>query len=114
VLAAIGTYGVIAYSVSQRIPEFGLRLALGAVPRDLMRLVLMQAGRLAVAGTVIGLVAALVLGRVVQNLIYNVSAYDPLTFVAVGGMVVVVALLACYVPARRAMKANPMVALRAE
>ena len=114
VLAAIGIYGVISYSVSQRIPEFGLRLALGAQPRGLMRLVLVQAGRLAAAGTMLGLIAALALARVLQSQIYDVSAADPLTFTAVGVMVLGVALLACYLPARRATKANPMVALRAE
>ncbi len=114
VLAAIGTYGVISYSVSQRIPEFGLRLALGAPPNGLMRMVLLQAGQLAAAGTVLGVVVALTLAHVVQSVIYNVSAADPLTFIAVGVMVLVVALLACYIPARRATKANPLVALRAE
>jgi ABC-type antimicrobial peptide transport system permease subunit len=114
VLAAIGTYGVISYSVSQRIPEFGLRLALGAPPQGLLRLVLAQAARLAVTGTVIGVVVALTLARVLRSLIYDVSPADPLTFTAVGLMVIVIALLACYLPARRATRANPMVALRAE
>jgi predicted permease len=114
VLAAIGIYGVISYSVSQRIPEFGLRLALGAPRSGLMRLVLVQAGRLAVAGTVFGVMAALAMARVLQSLIYKVSAADPLTFALVGLVVLAVALLACYIPARRAAKASPMVALRAE
>ena len=114
VLAAIGTYGVISYSVSQRIPEFGLRLALGAPPRGLLRLVLAQAMRLAVVGTALGIVAALAMARVMRSLVYNVSPADPLTFVAVGLMVIAIALLACWLPARRATKANPMVALRAE
>jgi predicted permease len=114
VLAAIGIYGVISYSVSQRIPEFGLRLALGAPPDGLLRLVLGQAARLAVTGTVLGLVVALTLARVMRGLMYNVSPADPLTFAAVGAMVIVIALLAGYLPARRATKANPMVALRAE
>ena len=114
ILAAIGTYGVISYSVSQRIPEFGLRLALGAPPSGLLRLVLAQAARLAIAGTVLGLVVALTLARVMRSLIYNVSPADPLTFAAVGLMVMGIALLACWLPARRATKANPMVALRAE
>ena len=114
ILAAIGTYGVISYSVSQRIPEFGLRLALGAPPRGLLRLVLAQAARLAVTGTVLGVVVALTLARVLRSLIYNVSPADPLTFTAVGLVVIAIALLACYLPARRATRANPMVALRAE
>jgi predicted permease len=114
VLAAIGTYGVISYSVSQRIPEFGLRLALGAPPRGLLRLVLVQAARLAVSGAVLGVVVALTLARVLRSMIYNVSPTDPLTFTAVGLTVVGIALLACWLPAWRATKANPMVALRAE
>jgi len=114
VLAAIGTYGVISYSVSQRIPEFGLRLALGAPPRGLLRLVLAQAARLAVSGAVLGVVVALTLARVLRSMIYNVSPADPLTFTAVGVMVIAIALLACWLPAWRATKANPMVALRAE
>ena len=114
VLAAIGTYGVISYSVSQRIPEFGLRLALGAPPSGLLRLVLAQAARLAIAGTVLGVGVALALARVMRSLIYNVSPADPLTFASVGLMVIAIALLACYLPARRATKANPMAALRAE
>jgi predicted permease len=114
VLAAIGTYGVVSYSVSQRIPEFGLRLALGAPPADLLRMVLIQAGRLALAGAVIGLIVALILARVLRSLVYNVSPADPLTFVSVLSIVVFIALLACYLPARRAARANPMVALRAD
>ncbi|HEY9127387.1 MAG TPA: ABC transporter permease, partial [Acidobacteriaceae bacterium] len=114
VLAAIGIYGVIAYSVSQRVPEFGLRLALGAQPGGVLRLVLTQAMRLAVSGVLLGLLAAFALSRLLRGLIYNVSAADPLTFAVVGGMVLAVALLACYVPARRATRTNPMAALRAE
>jgi predicted permease len=114
ILAAIGTYGVISYSVSQRIPEFGLRLALGAPPRGLLRLVLAQAARLAIAGTALGVVVALTLARVMRSLVYNVSPADPLTFTAVALMVISIALLACWLPARRATKANPMAALRAE
>jgi predicted lysophospholipase L1 biosynthesis ABC-type transport system permease subunit len=114
ILAAIGTYGVLSYSVSQRIPEFGLRLALGAPPRGLLRLVLAEAGRLALAGTALGVIVALIFARVMGSLIYNVSPADPLTFATVGLMVIAIALLACYLPARRATKANPMVALRTE
>jgi len=114
VLAAIGTYGVISYSVSQRIPEFGLRLALGAPPGGVQLMVLLQAMRLAVGGAVIGLAVALILARAMSSMIYNVSPADPFTFVSVVTMVVAIALLACYLPARRAAKANPMVALRAD
>jgi ABC-type antimicrobial peptide transport system permease subunit len=114
VLAAIGTYGVISYSVSQRVPEFGLRLALGAPQRDLLRMVLAQAVRLAVAGAIVGVVVALAMARVLRNLIYNVSPADPVTFVSVAVMVIAIALVACYLPARRAARSNPMSALRAE
>jgi ABC-type antimicrobial peptide transport system permease subunit len=114
VLAAIGTYGVISYSVSQRIPEFGLRLALGAPPRALLRLVLVQAAQLAVTGAVSGVIVALALARVLSSLMYNVSSADPLTFTAVGLGVIAIALVACYLPARRATKASPMIALRTE
>jgi ABC-type antimicrobial peptide transport system permease subunit len=114
VLAAIGTYGVISYTVSQRIPEFGLRMALGAPPGDVLRLVLSQAVRLAIAGAVIGVIVALGLARVLGSLMYNVSPTDPLTFTAVGLGVIAIALVACYLPARRATKASPMIALRTE
>jgi predicted permease len=113
-LAAIGTYGVIAYSVGQRTSEFGLRMALGAQRLDVMRLVLMQAAGLVLAGTALGVAFALVFARVLKSLIYEVSPADPLTFASVGLMVMVVALLACYLPARKATKADPMNALRAE
>jgi predicted permease len=114
ILAAIGTYGVISYSVSQRIPEFGLRLALGAPPGDVLRLVLAQAAKLALTGAFAGVVVALALGRVLQSLVYNVSPADPLTFTAVGLGVILIAMAACYLPARRATRASPMIALRAE
>jgi predicted permease len=114
VLAGIGTYGVISYSVSQRIPEFGLRLALGAPRGQLLRLVLTQAAKLAIAGTAAGVVAALAMARVMASMIYQVSPADPATFGGVAVMVIGIALLACYVPARRATKASPMAALRSE
>jgi ABC-type antimicrobial peptide transport system permease subunit len=114
VLAGIGTYGVISYSVSQRIPEFGLRLALGAPPINLLRMVLVQAAKLAVSGAIIGLTIALTLARVLRSLIYNVSPADPMTFISVAILVIAIAMLACYLPARRAAKASPMIALRAD
>jgi predicted permease len=113
-LAAIGTYGVIAYSVSQRTPEFGLRMALGARQFDVLRLVLLQAGKLILSGTVIGVLLALMLARALKSLIFDVSPADPLTFTAIGFAVIVVAIVACYLPARKATKADPMIALRAE
>lgn len=113
-LAAIGTYGVISYSVSQRTAEFGLRMALGAQQVDVLRLVLKHAAMLTMAGTAIGIVASLAFARELRSMVYNVSPTDPATYVAVGAMVIVVAFIACYVPARRATHADPMDALRAE
>ena len=113
-LAAIGTYGVIAYAASQRTSEFGLRLALGAQPVDLLRLVLTQGARLAIPGTLLGVLLALCLGRVMRSLIYEVSASDPVIFVSVALLVLAVAFVASYVPARRAARVDPMIALRAE
>jgi ABC-type antimicrobial peptide transport system permease subunit len=114
VLAMIGTYGVISYSVTQRSAEFGLRMALGAQQRDLLRLVLSQAAVLVLTGTTLGIALTLMLSRLLQNMIYEVSPFDPLTFASVGLMVILVAMLACYLPARRATRANPTTALRAE
>jgi predicted permease len=114
VLAAIGAYGVIAYTVSQRTPEFGLRVALGAQRSDLLRMVLVQSAKLAVPGTILGVLLALSLGRVVQNLIYGVSPTDPVILSTVVLLVLTVALIASYVPARRASRSDPMATLRAE
>ena len=113
-LAAIGTYGVIAYSVSQRIPEFGLRMALGAQRTDVLRLVLKQATKSVLTGTAIGVILALITGRVLTSLIYDVSPTDPLTFTVVGLGVIIIAIFACYIPALKATKTDPMIALRAE
>jgi len=113
-LAAIGTYGVISYSVSQRMQEFGMRVALGAKPWDVIRLVLSQGMKLATLGVVIGVFCALALARVLSNLLYGVSATDPATFAIVALLALAIAALACYLPARRATTADPIVALRAE
>jgi len=116
-LASVGLYGVISYAVTQRTHEIGIRIALGAEKRDVFRLVVGGGLRLAVTGVAIGGITALILIRVLpsfSHLLYGVRASDPLTFAAVSGSMVLVALLACYIPARRAMRVDPMVALRYE
>jgi predicted permease len=113
-LAGIGAYGVIAYSVTQRTPEFGLRVALGAQRGELLRMVLGQSARLVVPGIILGLVLASSLGRILQTLLYGVRPADPLILASVTLLVLIVSLLASYAPARRAALADPMSILRAE
>jgi putative ABC transport system permease protein len=114
VLAAIGLYGVLAYAVTNRHREIGIRLALGAQKRNVISLVIGRGMRLAILGVVIGLVAALALTRVMRNLLYEVEPGDPLTLLAVSILLVATALFACWLPARRAARIDPMEALRCE
>jgi putative ABC transport system permease protein len=114
ILAMVGLYGIIAYSVSQRTRELGIRMALGAHPRDVVRLVLGEGSRLALLGVGAGLIAAIGLTRFLSSLLFGVRAMDPVTFIGVAVLLVLVAAAACYLPARRATKVNPVVALRYE
>ena len=113
-LGIIGIYGVISYSVSQRQREIGIRLALGAQGGDVLQMVLRQGAKLALVGVAIGICAAFGLTRLMRNLLFGVTAYDPVTFATVAVLLVLVALLACFIPARRAMLVDPIVALRYE
>jgi putative ABC transport system permease protein len=113
-LAALGIYGVMSFGVLQRTQEIGIRMALGAQPRDVARLFLREGVAFAAFGIAIGLVGALLLARLLENLLYGVTASDPLTLLSVVFLLTAVALLACWIPARRAMRVDPMVALRHE
>jgi putative ABC transport system permease protein len=113
-LGMIGIYGVLAYLVTLRRHEFGVRLALGAQPGSLLRLVLGQGVGLAAIGLAIGLACAVMLTGVLEALLFGVGTRDPLTFLGVASLLLVAVLIACYVPARRAARADPLAALRAE
>jgi putative ABC transport system permease protein len=114
VLATVGIYGVISYSATRRTHEIGVRMSLGASRRDVLLLIVRQGMRLALIGSVTGIVGALLLSRLMSKLLYGVQPTDPVTFVAVAIGLAVVAILACYIPAHRAMRINPMTALRCE
>jgi putative ABC transport system permease protein len=114
VLAALGVYGVMAYNLSRRIAEIGIRVALGARPGQVLGLVIRQALKLSVVGVVIGLGASLCLTRFLKGLLFEVGTADPLTFATAGLILIGVAMVASYLPARRAMNVDPLVALRHE
>jgi putative ABC transport system permease protein len=113
-LAALGLYGVMSYSMAQRTGEIGLRMALGARPRDILKLALGQGARLSALGLCLGLAGALVVTRFLSGVLYQVSPTDPATFAVIALLLAAVALVACYLPARRAMRVDPLVALRRE
>lgn len=113
-LAAVGIYSVLAYVIVQRTHELGIRMALGAQRRDILRLVIFQGMRSVLIGIVIGALAALALSSVLASFLYGISDKDPLTFIGVCLLLALIALAACYIPALRAMRVDPMVALRYE
>jgi putative ABC transport system permease protein len=114
VLSVIGIYGVMSYSVSQRINEIGIRIALGAGTRDVLKLVIWRGMKLALIGVAIGLIGAFLITRTMERLLFNVSTTDTLTFVVISILIIVVALMACLIPSRRATRVDPIVALRYE
>ncbi len=113
-LASIGVYGVVSYAVSGRIREIGLRMTLGADTREVMKMILRQAMRPVLIGAAIGIAACAAVSRILSSMLFGLSAHDPLAFIAVPLLLLSIALLASYVPARRATKVDPMVALRYE
>jgi putative ABC transport system permease protein len=114
ILAIVGVYGVVSYAASQRTHEIGIRMALGAEPRAILRMTLRSGVFLLLFGVSIGCVLALAVGWTMRGLLFGIHPADPLTFAAVGFLLGSTAILACYIPARRAMRVDPMVALRYE
>ncbi len=112
VLSSVGIYGVISYMVGRRTREIGIRIALGAPPQDVLRAVLTQGAKMALLGVAIGIAAALSLAHLLSTMLYGVSVTDPATYLGVAGLLILVALAACYIPARRAMRVDPIIALR--
>jgi ABC-type antimicrobial peptide transport system permease subunit len=113
-LTAVGLYGVISYSVAHRTREIGVRMALGAQSRDVLKMVMREGAALIAAGAMIGLAGAWAATRLIKGFLYGVSPTDPLTFIGIVILLIFVALTACYIPARRATKVDPMVALRCD
>jgi putative ABC transport system permease protein len=114
VIAMVGIYGVISFAVSQRTHEIGIRIALGAQARDILRMVIWRGLRLTLAGVALGVAAALALTRVMKNLLFEVSPTDPMTFSLIALLLIGVALIASYIPARRATKVDPLQSIRCE
>jgi putative ABC transport system permease protein len=114
IMAAVGLYGLISYTVAQRVPEIGVRLALGATPAQVARLIVGQGLRLSMVGIAIGVVGALGIARLLEGLLFSISATDPLVYGALAIVLLAITATACYVPARRAMRIDPNTALRAE
>jgi putative ABC transport system permease protein len=111
-LAAVGLYGVVSYTVSQRTQEIGLRMAIGAAPGQVMRMVVGGGMKLALLGVAIGIAAALGLANLVASMLFGITPFDPASYALTAGVLLVVAALACYLPARRAMRVDPIIAMR--